>query len=1255
MPVAATQNLFVGPRPISKDEQIFGRDQEVQRLTHLLLAERIVLLHSPSGAGKSSLIHAGFLRAFTEETEDDFYVLPTIRLSITASTVPPGPALFSEAVIRSLERATPADGDATQFDSIEEYLHLRVKKNASGKCVCFVFDQFEECVTFLPGHEMAKSAFFQDLGRTLADSNVWALFAVREDFLAPIIDLGRVLPTRFKETFRLDFLSKNSAREVIQKTANLGHYEFEPEALGRLVDDLAIVNVQGIDGTFSPTPGEYVEPLHLQVACRHILQKLPEGTTKIERRDLERSADGGPRPESSVDEALATYYRNELLEIATGEKALERDLRFWVQENLIDPSGIRIPVRQGARSTEGLDNKIIDKLYDAYLVRRERRLNATWYELAHDRLVPPIVTDNKEWFDRNLGFIGKACRTWIQHGRNPRYLLNQRDLKKELKQYQSNFRWFSPDEAEFVRESTKESKRRRRKALLRVLIPTCVSLALAAFFAALAILAHQKNEALASYSSFSGLRSLYGSWTPGSLDRNVLFVCHLVNKELSDRKTSIDPLFYGDAVSILDRSLDRRGRLLETHWNHERPASDSDVGDRIPVGAVAYSPDGKTLVLGDRDSRIQVLRDSVLGNPIQVHGGKIWALAFSPDGDHLAIATHSRFVLILDLRDPLPEKAVVQLGFPGLAKPIPDVWSCSWNGNGDLAAACQDGKVYVWRNLLRSPQSASGQPSTILPNRLNNQDIPVHAVAWNHTGSLLAMGDAGGTLRFWDGQNFAESIRATLGPIWSLSWSQDGRLACGSWDRSISIWKINSLLQDGVASRLILKQQAHDQWVRDLVWIDHDQAIASVGDDGMLKLWNSADLSDLGPPEQSPTTELWRLSYSASARVLATANDDGAVRIYQLALPRPDTHGDHINTVISLAFSGSQVLSFDTDGALDTFDPGSRKEQKDSVPIDLQSGIRTVRFDSSLNAFVIGYDLSFENRPVKGQLAIWYPLAPLRTARSPVDQPISSVSCHPTAPIVAFLTRNGILGLRTLPEFQPVQPDLEVIQKAGTRGIAKMEWSKAGDTLLVALNREDENASEILRFQFDGKALHLVDTPKPIKIPALIASFAWHPSGQLVAIGTRGGAVILYFFGGEQTIPIVAHDGPVRALNWSVQGDQLFTGGDDRIIKVWAYDPDAKAKLRSITTLRQDKGGIQAIGVCPDGNGIYSAGTDPKVFYWPKARYSIDAILARAKKMINRNMFHAEWLRYKQSDGFTQQEYQKTFDDLPDLSRSESE
>ncbi|HND31926.1 MAG TPA: ATP-binding protein, partial [Myxococcota bacterium] len=54
-------NPYVGPRPIQLGEPLYGRSAEVKELFHLLQARRIVVLHSPSGAGKSSLVQAGLV------------------------------------------------------------------------------------------------------------------------------------------------------------------------------------------------------------------------------------------------------------------------------------------------------------------------------------------------------------------------------------------------------------------------------------------------------------------------------------------------------------------------------------------------------------------------------------------------------------------------------------------------------------------------------------------------------------------------------------------------------------------------------------------------------------------------------------------------------------------------------------------------------------------------------------------------------------------------------------------------------------------------------------------------------------------------------------------------------------------------------------------------------------------------------------------------------------------------------------------
>ena len=75
-------NPYVGPRAFQYGETLYGRDREVVELLDLLIAERIVLLYSPSGAGKSSLIQAGLI---PELEKEGFRVLPVMRVSLEPS------------------------------------------------------------------------------------------------------------------------------------------------------------------------------------------------------------------------------------------------------------------------------------------------------------------------------------------------------------------------------------------------------------------------------------------------------------------------------------------------------------------------------------------------------------------------------------------------------------------------------------------------------------------------------------------------------------------------------------------------------------------------------------------------------------------------------------------------------------------------------------------------------------------------------------------------------------------------------------------------------------------------------------------------------------------------------------------------------------------------------------------------------------------------------------------------------------------
>lgn len=108
----------------------------------------------------------------------------------------------------------------------------------------------------------------------------------------------------------------------------------------------------------------------------------------------------------------------------------ERAIRAWVDEHLITEQGIRGQVLKSAGASEGLDNAAIQQLIDAHLVRGEQRRGATWFELAHDRLVEPVRQNNAAWREANLSMLQRQAALWEQEKRPEGLLLRGDELRE---------------------------------------------------------------------------------------------------------------------------------------------------------------------------------------------------------------------------------------------------------------------------------------------------------------------------------------------------------------------------------------------------------------------------------------------------------------------------------------------------------------------------------------------------------------------------------------------------------------------------------------------------------------------------------------------------------------------------------------------------------------------------------------------------------------------------------------------------------
>jgi hypothetical protein len=279
---ATFRNPFVGPRSFAYGEQLYGRDRELTELADILIAQRIVLLYSPSGAGKSSLLEAA-LRPRLESFQ--FTVLPTIRVGHE-----PPPAFdaltvrnrYKLSTLLSLEEGRPAASQLSPAElndvALDEYLdnwvaeHVAVGDATSAE-PCLLFDQFEELFTLDPTDLDAKAAFLDEVGVMLRDRGRWALFAMREDFIAQLDPYLSRIPKRLSTRYRLDLLGVDAARTAMQRPALEQSVTFSMEAADHLIDDLRRVRVQRA-GQVVEELGPYIEPVQLQVVCRQLWNSL---------------------------------------------------------------------------------------------------------------------------------------------------------------------------------------------------------------------------------------------------------------------------------------------------------------------------------------------------------------------------------------------------------------------------------------------------------------------------------------------------------------------------------------------------------------------------------------------------------------------------------------------------------------------------------------------------------------------------------------------------------------------------------------------------------------------------------------------------------------------------------------------------------------------------------------------------------------------------------------------------------------------
>jgi WD40 repeat protein len=236
-------------------------------------------------------------------------------------------------------------------------------------------------------------------------------------------------------------------------------------------------------------------------------------------------------------------------------------------------------------------------------------------------------------------------------------------------------------------------------------------------------------------------------------------------------------VFSPDGRTLATTCYDNRVRL----WTlaTREPAGDPLVA-RGNLGGVAFSPNRTTLAVGDGETvRLwHVVTRRPIGPPLAGHTSDILGVAFLPEGKTLVTGDRDGTVRFWDVAGGRPDGDLLDSRgsavFTGAVSP----------DGRSFATSGPDHTVRLWDVATRRP---AGDPLTGHTGR-------VAGMAFSTDSTTLATGSDDHTVRLWNvatRRPVGEPLTGHTAVVYSVAFSPDGTmLATGSEDKTIRLWEI---------------------------------------------------------------------------------------------------------------------------------------------------------------------------------------------------------------------------------------------------------------------------------------------------------------------------------------------------------------------------------------------------------------------------------------------------------------------------------